>query len=85
MNLFKKEQFDILKQLVAIEDILLKAKSFKVEVLGESEPVLYVDQERYLEMAIRIDPTDGFLIYRKTEYQSIVKVKIFDSRSNSMF
>ena len=63
MNLCKNEQLDMLKQLLSIEDFLIKIKL--QNILANGDPVLYDDLERYYEMAIRIDPNDMFIIYRK--------------------
>ena len=76
MNLCKKEQLVILKELISIEDVLIRAQIVQ-QVFADGDPVLYVDKERYLEMAIRIDPTDKLIIYRKTEYKSNRNALIF--------
>ena len=80
INLCKNEQLDMLKQLLNIEDFLIKIKL--QNLLANDDPVLYDNLERYYEMAMRIDPTDTFIIYRKTEYKSIKNFKIFDSSTS---
>ena len=59
MNCYKIEQIDVLRLLLANEDLLQKFQN----VIGD--PVLFDDHERYLEMAIRLDPNDKEMIYRK--------------------
>ena len=64
MNLRKTEQMSILRELLIIGDLLYKSEI----ILGDGNlpgPVFTDDKERYLKMAIRIDPTDKFILYRK--------------------
>ena len=63
MNFYKKEQFNILRLLLANEDALQEFQ--KVLEMFDGDPVLYVDHERYLEMAIRLEPNDVEIIHRK--------------------
>ena len=74
MNLCKKEQMQIISKLLLMENILLKCElmpPFKNRFLpGES---VADDKERYLKMAIRIDPNNPMVLYRKKEYNSFEK------------
>ena len=71
MNLCKNEQMDLLKQLLCMEDLIHKCKLFNVESKlgckpgGDADHVLTDDKERYLKMAIRINPSDLFILCRK--------------------
>ena len=38
----------------------------------DNEIVLSDDKERYLQMAIRINPNDIVILYRKIEYKSLI-------------
>ena len=55
----KKEQLEILKLLVIIQEILDKSQKML------NNPVLHDDAQRYLEMAMRLDPNDMEILYRK--------------------
>lgn len=74
MNLCKKEQMQIISKLLLMENILLKCETmppFKNRFLpGES---VADDKERYLKMAIRIEPNNPMVLYRKKEYNSFEK------------
>ena len=64
MNLCKKEQLDILKLLLAIENT--NCRLFETEMVPTDDfSLMYVDLERYLAIAIRLDPNDGEILSRK--------------------
>ena len=68
MSLCKIEQMKVLRQLLLIGDVLYKCEM----MLGDchhGDPKLTDDKERYLKMAIRIDPNDVCFLYRKKEYK----------------
>ena len=63
MNLCKNEQLYVLKQLLLIERTLDRCKSIIAE---ETFRILSSDdQERYLKMAMKLDPSDPEILYRK--------------------
>ena len=67
---------NILRQLLYIEDLIYKCKLLRAESKlypADAKPVLTDDKERYLKMAIRIDPSDMFILCRKREYNLFVK------------
>ena len=69
----------ILHHLLAMENILHKCETmppYKNRLLSD-------DKERYLKMAIRIDPHDLMVLYRKKEYKSIANVMNFDTKSST--
>ena len=67
MNLCKKEQLKILKQLLRIEPTfeycltLLDLANVEIDVPRD-------DNERYLKMAIRLDPSDLSIYFWDKEY-----------------
>ena len=62
MNLCKNEKLDILTWLLLIEDSLFKSKLL---LRDEFYSVSTDDQERYLKMAMRLDPNDPTILQRK--------------------
>ena len=65
MNLCQKEQLNLLRHLLCIENMIFESS----KVLANGNPLWsYDDQERYLKMAIRIDSTDPMILNRKKEY-----------------
>ena len=63
MNLCKYEQLHVLKQLLRIERTLDRCKSIIAEETFRILPS--DDQERYLKMAMKLDPNDSYNLYRK--------------------
>ena len=65
---YKREQLEVLKQLLMIEVFLGKCQVLLVDDdsgLDRGDPLFSDDNERYLEMAIRLDPNDREVLYRK--------------------
>ena len=57
INLCKEEQLGILKILLRIQEFLHKCQRML------DNPVSLDDNQRYLEMAIRLDPKDNMYMY----------------------
>ena len=55
---------NILRQLLFIGDVLYKCEMMLRDG-HHGDPKLTDDKERYLKMAIRIDPTDKCILHRK--------------------
>ena len=70
MNLSKKEKLNILVLLLGTQDISHKCEI----VLAGDNPIRLDDKERYLKMAMRIDPNDERILIRKEEYKSFAKL-----------
>ena len=63
MDLWKKEKLHVLRNLLYIEELLVKCK-----IMLQTETDLNSscdDQERYLKMAMRIDSNDPAILHRK--------------------
>ena len=69
MNLSKNEQLSILRLLLGTQDIFHKCEIY----LAIDNSIRLNDKERYLKMAIRIDPTDSGILTRKKEYKLLPK------------
>ena len=67
MNLCKNEKLDILTWLLLIEDSLFKSKLL---LRDEFYSVSTDDQERYLKMAMRLDPNDPAILLRASYWWS---------------
>ena len=64
MNLFKVEKLKILHWLLEIAEIVYKYKILLAKT-ADDKPVFSDDKERYLEMAIRFDSNDMYILFRK--------------------
>ena len=64
MDLRKNEKMNILMELLTIEESLILCKIPSL-LYSEDVSVLYVDQERYLKMAMRLDSNDPNILLRK--------------------
>ena len=62
MDLCKNEKLCILRQLLRIEESLFKCKML---LRYEPNSVSTDDKERYLKMAMRLDPNDPTMLFRK--------------------
>ena len=67
MDLCKNEKLLILRQLLRIEESFLVCP---LHLSPEDEhrrraSMLYIDHERYLKMAMRLDPNDPVMLIRK--------------------
>ena len=66
MDLCKNEKLLVLRQLLRIEEIFLQCP---LHLLSEDEhrrsASVYIDHERYLKMAMRLDPNDPVMLIRK--------------------
>ena len=73
MDLCKNEKMRILRQLIPIEESLIFCKLYlagclmvpNTEEYRRCPSLIYVDKERYLNMAMRLDPNDSFILERK--------------------
>ena len=64
MNFCKEEQLDVLELLIKISNILDKCQ-IVLDLVVDDDLVYSEENERYLEMAIKLDPNDSFILYRK--------------------
>ena len=62
---------DVLRQLILIGDVLYKCELMLRDCHLTRK--LTDDKERYLKMAMRIEPSDMTILYRKKEYKSLAK------------
>ena len=66
MNLCKNEKLDILTQLLRIEKRLIECNLIlSVDVEEFIASVIYIDKERYLKMAMKLDANDPDILLRK--------------------
>jgi len=72
MNFCKKEQLNVLKYLLRIERTLDRCKSIIAEETCRIIPS--DDQERYLKMAMKLDPSDPENLHRKTVIKSVANI-----------
>ena len=74
MNLYKTEQFNILKKLLRIETTIEHCHQL-IDLPNEDIKVTYSDdKERYLEMAMRFDSSDPDIRLRKKNIKSSANV-----------
>ena len=72
MNLCKIEQMNVLNELLLIGDVLYKCEMM-LRDCHHGDPKLTDDKERYLKMAMRLEPNDMKFLFRKKEYKLLAK------------